>query len=405
MDEIKIKCQGADVRAIDELIEFQGKTKRLPKEKHQQLRNSILKNGFCAPVFVWDDGGQHKILDGHQRLKVLLRLREEGYNIPLLPVDYIYAETEKEARQKWGAIASQYGEWVLEELTEFTADLEIEDFSFADGNLNLNFKDFDKPEKEKNNLQTNIKIAKNGDIFKYGNCVLVCDSSEGKTINADLLFFDPMFDAENIYSLLPLHETGKKLLLFYDFLRCGDAVYSAISKGWPFNYEFILDGCTSWYVPGRPLERHKGAAIFGLEKWDFEKSVFDDGKKREDSVVSNERGKYQYEALDVGKHLSTVERWSNAGTEKEYKYEKPIPWLRAILNGCVGVSSIFDPFAGSFSAATIAIENNWSYTGYENNRDVFDIGLNKLYNICGADFVRVSDGRTYTEIVLSGENQ
>ena len=61
--------------------------KKLSKGNENKLRNSILKHGFIAPFFVWDDHGELKLLDGHQRLKILLKMRKEGYDIPLLPVD------------------------------------------------------------------------------------------------------------------------------------------------------------------------------------------------------------------------------------------------------------------------------------------------------------------------------
>ena len=121
---IEIKCKGADTLPIDRILEFQGELKELSKENEKKLRNSILKFGFIAPLFVWDDKGEWKLLDGHQRLKTLLKMREEGYDIPLLPVDYIEADSEEDAKRKLLHISSQYGEFTTDGFENFTFGLD-----------------------------------------------------------------------------------------------------------------------------------------------------------------------------------------------------------------------------------------------------------------------------------------
>ena len=121
---IEIKCKGADTLPIDRILEFQGGLKELSKENEKKLRNSILKFGFIAPLFLWDDHGEWKLLDGHQRLKTLLKMREEGYDIPLLPVDYIEADSEEDAKRKLLHITSQYGEFTVDGFENFTFGLD-----------------------------------------------------------------------------------------------------------------------------------------------------------------------------------------------------------------------------------------------------------------------------------------
>ena len=121
---IEIKCKGADTLPIDRILEFQGGLKELSKENEKKLRNSILKFGFIAPLFLWDDHGEWRLLDGHQRLKTLLKMREEGYDIPLLPVDYIEADSEEDAKRKLLHITSQYGEFTLDGFENFTFGLD-----------------------------------------------------------------------------------------------------------------------------------------------------------------------------------------------------------------------------------------------------------------------------------------
>ena len=121
---IEIKCKGADTLPIDRILEFQGELKELSKENEKKLRNSILKFGFIAPLFVWDDKGEWRLLDGHQRLKTLLKMREEGYDIPMLPVDYIEADSEEDAKRKLLHISSQYGEFTTDGFENFTFGLD-----------------------------------------------------------------------------------------------------------------------------------------------------------------------------------------------------------------------------------------------------------------------------------------
>jgi hypothetical protein len=127
-NKIVIKCKGHATLPIDQLLEFQGNLKRLTQKNREKLMASILEKGFIAPIFVWDDAGEYRLLDGHQRLKTLLWMREKGWDIPMLPVDIIEADDEQDAKGKLLAISSQYGEFTTDGYAEFTNDIEIEPF-------------------------------------------------------------------------------------------------------------------------------------------------------------------------------------------------------------------------------------------------------------------------------------
>ena len=118
---IAIKAKGADAVSIDELSQFQGNLKSLSEGNYTKLHDLILLKGFDSPIQIWiDPEGKKQILDGTQRLRVLLKLREEGYTIPNIPVDYIEAENKKDARERLLTKVSQYGEVSEEGLYEFT---------------------------------------------------------------------------------------------------------------------------------------------------------------------------------------------------------------------------------------------------------------------------------------------
>lgn len=116
---IQIKGKGHTTLPLDAILEFQGKLKSMSKENLDKLKNLITTQGYTAPMFVWDDHGDYKLLDGHGRLKALISLRQDGYDIPMIPVDIINAKSEDEARRMLLAITSQFGEFEAAELKEW----------------------------------------------------------------------------------------------------------------------------------------------------------------------------------------------------------------------------------------------------------------------------------------------
>ncbi len=117
--EIQIKCKGADLIEMDELLAFQGNLKSLSEEAYQSLKASILELGFSFPVSAWKNRNKILILDAHQRITALQRMRDEGYIVPKLPVVWVEAENETQAAKKVLAATSQYGEIQVDGLYNF----------------------------------------------------------------------------------------------------------------------------------------------------------------------------------------------------------------------------------------------------------------------------------------------
>jgi DUF1365 family protein len=128
LKDVKIFCKGAAEIDLDELQEFQGALKELTEENFNKLKSVILRRGIRAPIFVWDkeDDSVKFMLDGHARLKVLKYLRMLGYVIPKLPVCYINAENEKEAKEILLEIASDYGKMTKEGLDDYILNAGID---------------------------------------------------------------------------------------------------------------------------------------------------------------------------------------------------------------------------------------------------------------------------------------
>lgn len=69
---------------------------------------------------------------GTQRDRVLNRLSEEGYDIPMLPCALIQAKDRREAAEKILLISSNYGKVTEESLDEFLAQNDLSFLELAD---------------------------------------------------------------------------------------------------------------------------------------------------------------------------------------------------------------------------------------------------------------------------------
>ena len=132
---IEIKCKGAGVLDIAQIVDFQGNLKRRGIKDIEKLKTSILKYGFSFPFFIWVNNGINYCFDGHGRLMALKELRKEGYSVPELPVVYVEAKDEDEAKQKLLRLNSQYGQMTLESVLDFAKGLDLiaEELSRMDG--------------------------------------------------------------------------------------------------------------------------------------------------------------------------------------------------------------------------------------------------------------------------------
>lgn len=202
---IVVRCKSADLLPLDQVVEFQGKLKRLSAVNRKRLTKSICTHGFIAPLFVWDNDGEWSILDGHQRVKALLWMREAGWDIPMLPVDYIQAETEDDARRKLLAITSQYGEFetsVLAEWLEGMDDDIVDTIRLVDEEIDLAISKAEEETIGDDLVDEDVEpITQSGDLWELGLHRLLCgDSTNSETVGrlmdgrkADMVFTDPPY--------------------------------------------------------------------------------------------------------------------------------------------------------------------------------------------------------------------
>jgi hypothetical protein len=125
MKPIAIRCTAAVNLNIAELTPLQGGLKELSDANFEKLKRSILKHRITFPFFIWQSDGNNYILDGTQRDRVLTRMAEEGYEVPLLPCALIQAKDRKEAAEKILLISSQYGKMTNNSLEDFLTENDL----------------------------------------------------------------------------------------------------------------------------------------------------------------------------------------------------------------------------------------------------------------------------------------
>jgi hypothetical protein len=145
MPEIRITCKGAALVPVADLLDFQKGLKTLSDADYQKLKVLIDKYGFSFPFFIWKHKNKHNIIDGHQRLTTVKRMLQEGWTLPgdKLPVDWIEAQSEKEAKEKVLMAVGQYGKYTGDTLLEFIKVGEL-DFEVLASNLELPQIDMDR---------------------------------------------------------------------------------------------------------------------------------------------------------------------------------------------------------------------------------------------------------------------
>jgi len=120
--EVIIKSKGHEEISIHKLKPFQGNLKDLDKNNFELLRKSILTMGFTSPINVWVDGENHFVIDGHQRLRVLIELHNQGVKVPNVPINIVEADTFEDAKKNVLYHASQFGKINSDGLYQYTIE-------------------------------------------------------------------------------------------------------------------------------------------------------------------------------------------------------------------------------------------------------------------------------------------
>ena len=412
---IEIKCTAADTIGIDELTEFQGALKERTDADIEKITKSIRKHGFSFPFFVWKHKDEHgeeinHVFDGHGRLLALKRMRAQGEEIPALPVSYIKAETEAEAKELLLKLNSQYGHMTAESVAEFLDGLKIDlsDLQLPDGVLNLS--KIDAPEETKDDDDVpgldleDTPSSIRGEIYQLGKHRLMCgDSTSADDMarlmgesKADLIITDPPYNVDykgKCKNELKIQNDNMSDNAFLNFLtdafgvmfgalKAGGAFYiwHADSEGYNFrqavkNCNGIVRQCLIWVknilVIGRQdyQWRHE-PCLYG---WKEGAGHYWEGRRDLSTVFDETRG--DWKKMSKEQLISELKRFDSEvktsiiyedrpSRSEAHPTMKPVRLFeRLIMNSSKAEDVVLDPFGGS-GTAIIASEklNRTCYT-------------------------------------------
>lgn len=207
---IKVNCDVKETLNISELTEFQGDLKHRDDNDVSKIIKSIKKHGFAFPFFVWKHDDINHVFDGHGRLMALKLLQEKGEEIPPLPVVYVNAKDEAEAKEMLLKLNSNYGHMTQESVLNFLdgINIDFEDLELPDGAI-----DFTKLIDEQDELddeevpeldELSEPDSKPGTVYELGPHRLMCGNScdpddmsklmDGQ--KADLICTDPPYNVD-----------------------------------------------------------------------------------------------------------------------------------------------------------------------------------------------------------------
>jgi len=411
---IKIKCQGAGTLPLESLTQFQGNLKTITPANLKKLRSRIIDSGFVAPIFIWQHEGKNYILDGTQRLLALKSLQGEGYHIPELPVAYVEADNEEDARKKLLSITSTYGDFNLEELQGWLTkvDEDIADsLRFFDKELNFGL-DGKKETVKDDNIPGEVEpISKPGDLWGLGEHRVLCgDSTDKETIDklmdgekADMVFTDPPYNIDFKGTLSCTSKNGK-IITMKEGYKVPNSQHNDIGNDNKDISEFnqficlVLDNikkyCVGgWYIcfASKTLNELLTPLIEKKMKW---KSLIIWNKNQSPMGGGHFRKKYEpiaygyFNNFFYGKEYSEDDVWDIDRTLKNdlHPTMKPI----ALITKAVGYSSnsggiVLDLFLGSGSTLIAAEKTNRKCYGMEIDPHYTDVTVNRYITWCEAN--------------------
>ena len=435
---MKINCNTQDTLPLSALTEFQGNLKIRDEADIAKIVKSIRKHGFSFPFFVYRKGKINYVMDGHGRLQALQRMIAEGERLPELPVVYIKAKDENEAKELLLKLNSQYGHMTADSVREFLGDLQIDlsDLALPEGTLDLTLTpneetkgDDEAPEVD----QEAEPDSKPGHVYELGpHRLIVGDSTKIEDIEklmdgakADLIITDPPYNVDYEGSdgkkIQNDHMADNSFLNFltdaftamFRVLKNGGAYYiwHADSEGYNFRSAVkkaggIVRQCIIWV---------KNSLVLGRQdyQWRHEPCLYGwkDGKghywegRRDLSTVFDETRK-DWRRMNKEELLAELKRVDNEikttvvyedkpARNAEHPTMKPVRLFeRLIRNSSKEEDIVLDPFAGSGTtiiacakSGRIArvcefdpkyadvIRKRWTTWAMENNREIGSGGL------------------------------
>lgn len=399
---MEVKCKTDDTLELSQLVEFQGGLKERSDTDYAKITKSIKKHGFAFPFFVWKHEGINHVLDGHGRIGALKRMVAQGEHLPPLPVVYVNAKDEADAKELLLKLNSHYGQMTAESVRDFLGDLQIDfdDLALPEGVLDLS-----KELKEKDTIDDDElpeidemeSDSKAGEIYELGPHRLMCGDSTSKSdieklmngSKADLIVTDPPYNVDYEGSdgkkIQNDHMENNSFLAFltaafsamFTALKAGGVYYIWHADSEGFNFRQAVKNCNG--IVRQCLIWVKNSLVLGRQdyQWRHEPCLYGwkeggghywDGR-RDLSTVIDERPNYK--KMDKEALLKEIEKLRGENIPSTIIYEdkparsdehptmKPVKLFeRLIKNSSKQEDVVLDPFGGSGTTIIACAKTN-----------------------------------------------
>ena len=165
MHELKV-----EYLSPEELTAYERNTRKHAPADVEQIKESILQNGFNDPIGIW--GEKNIIVEGHGRCLAAIELHLD--KVPCIRLDHLTDDQRRDYAIRHNRTA-ELSEWDTETLMEEIAQLEIEGHNF-DG---LKF--------ELDNMDLGVSEAKELPLNEKYQLIIDCESEEDMQSKYDQL--------------------------------------------------------------------------------------------------------------------------------------------------------------------------------------------------------------------------
>lgn len=395
---IRITCETKDHLSLDKIEDLQKGLKKRSSEDIKLIIKSIEKYGFSFPFFIWENDGHNYCLDGHGRRLALKEIEKGGEEIPELPVVYIDAKDEEEAKQKLLRLNSQYGKMSIDSVIEFSDGLDIDfnELMLPSGVLKL----YSKIETEADDFvpQEEDILTKTivGDIYELSSGGvthrLICGDSTDNNITrivmngelANLLLTDPPYNVSYVgrtREMLKITNDDMPDNEFIEFLR---NAFTTAAMNMKSGASFYI-----WHADSKGYEYRCACHDAGLKVrqcliWNKDIMVMG----RQDYQWKHEPCLYGW--IDGESHTwygdrkqTTVLDFNRPVSSKEHPTMKPVELFAYLIeNSTKKGDIILDPFLGSGTSIIAAEKLGRTCYGVEIDPHYCDIIVSRFISWC-----------------------
>ncbi len=408
--KLRVTCTASKLVALNDLVPFQGELKSLGKNEYEKLKKSILRYGISFPFFLWKNKGKLKVLDGHQRERVLLQMRDEGYQIPKLPAEFIEAKNEKEAKEKILLLSSQYGKLTEESLHEFIVEAEL-DFPELKEVLDLpqvNLDHFEKGwmtdevDEDEAPEPPAEAITQLGELYELethrllcGDAMLVTDVEKlmlGEKIS--MVWTDPPYgvgyqDNESIKSLKARNRRTDGKIVLNDSLSESE-ISNLIKSSLSIVFGFSVDGCVCYVASPAGTLLPYFISGFNASGFNYKHSLV---WVKDRFVFGRCDYHYRHEIIlygwKEGKHFFIDDRSQSSvfdakrpSSSPDHPTQKPITLVSQMIGNSSKVEQIVcDPFLGSGTTLIAAEQLGRHCYGIEIEPRYVDVCITRYLNL------------------------